>query len=112
MSEERKYRVKGEWIFNLESMHDKLWVIENDVIEKELDFPFEIAGKTIKNFDDLDDLKAEVEALEWIAKSGKVTGKEYGRIKAIVEWRTMVRYARCLASGMSESDAGKCFQDM
>ena len=112
MSEERKYRVKGEWIFNLESMHDKLWVIENDVIEKELDFPFEIAGKTIKNFDDLDDLKAEVEALEWTAKSGKVTGKEYGRIKAIVEWRTMARYARCLASGMSERDAGKCFQDM
>ena len=112
MSEIKKYWVKESWIFNLESMHDKLWVLENDVEEGRLVFPFEVAGKTIESYDDLEDLKEEASTLEWKAKSGRVTGMEYGRIKAIVEWRVMARYNRCLASGMSEREAGKCFGDM
>lgn len=108
----RKYFVKGSWIFNLESMHDKLWVLENDVEEGRLDFPFDVAGKTINNYDDLDALRDEAYELEWRAKAGKVTGREYGRIKAIVEWRVMARYARCIASGMDEQKAGMCFADM
>ena len=112
MSEVRKYWVKGSWIFNLESMHDKLAVIEIDLQEGELQFPLEIAGRTINDWDALFELREEVYNLEWTAKSGKVTGREYGRIKEIVNWRTMVRYSVCMASGMNERDAGQCFADL
>lgn len=108
---ERKYLVKRNWIFQLESMHDKLACIEMDVEEGKLNFPFEIAGKMISDFDDLSDLMSECSTLEWTAKRGRVTGKEYGRIKAIAEWRMMNRYIVCLNSGMSEQDAGMCFID-
>ena len=111
-SDERKYMVKENWIFNLESMHDKLWVIENDLQEGRLQFPFEVAGKQIKNYDDLEDLRQESYKLEWVAKSRKVTGKEYGRIRAIVCWRVVARYNACMAAGMSESEAGKCFEEI
>ena len=90
MAEVRKYFVKGSWIFNLESMDDKLHCIKYD----------------------LDDLIDECETLQWAAKSRKVTGKEYGRIKEIVSWRVEQRYFRCIANGMKEKDAGACFSDL
>ena len=52
-NKERKYFVKGSWIFNLEAMHDKLWNIENDLFNKEINFPITICGKTINDFDDM-----------------------------------------------------------
>jgi len=110
---EKRYMVKEDWIFNLESMHDKLFCIELDLREGRLQFPFEVAGKTINDYDDLDELANEAAELEYKAKSNRgVTGKEYGRIKAIVSWRVMQRYARCMASGMDEKDAARCFEDM
>lgn len=108
----KKYPVKESWIFNLESMHDKLYVIEYDLEDKKLQFPLTIAGKEIKDFDDLYELRNEAEELEWIAKSGPVTGSQYGRIKEIVGWRVNQRYNTCLAAGMDERDAGRCFEDM
>lgn len=112
MAEVRKYFVKHSWIFNLESMGDKLAVIEIDLQEGELQFPLEIAGTKINSWGDLYDLREECGNLEWAAKRGKVTGKEYGRIKQLVNWRVVQRYARCMASGMSERDAGQCFTDL
>lgn len=112
MSEVRKYFVKGSWIFNLESMDDKLHVILYSLEDDELSFPLTIAGNEINDFDDLHDLIEECETLQMIAKSRKVTGKEYGRIKEIVSWRVDQRYQRCLASGMSERDAGACYADL
>lgn len=109
---EQKYRIKGEWIFNLEAMHDKLWCILYDIQDGELALPIEIAGTLCKDEDDIQNLIEEAERLEWIAKSRKVTSKEYGRIKQMAQWRATVRYMRCLASGMSEAEAGKCFEDM
>ena len=50
--------------------------------------------------------------MEYIAKSRKVTSREYDRIRSIVAWRVETRYAVCMAAGMSESEAGKCFADM
>lgn len=111
-NEERKYFVKGSWIFNLESMHDKLFCIEYDVDEGKLNFPFEIAGTKINSYADLSSLRAECEEYAYIAKCRKVTSKEYGRIKKLVMWRVNVRYARCLESGMSEKNAGMCFADL
>jgi len=110
--QERKYRVKGSWIFNLESMSDHIWCIIYDAEEGKIRFPISVAGKLIKDEDGLYELKDECFELEWAAKSRKVTGREYGRIKAIVEYRVMARYTRCLNSGMSESMAGECFADM
>lgn len=110
--DERKYYVKESWIFNLESMHDKLWVLENDLDEHRLEFPLKVAGRELKNWDDFAALREEVYNMEGAAKSGKVTGREYGRIREIVAWRVEVRYATCLAAGMEESKAGQCFEDM
>ena len=111
-ADEKKYMVKESMIFNLEAMHDKLWCIEYDLREGKLQFgTFEVAGKVINSYDDLDEIRDEAAKLEWIAKSRSVTGKEYGRIKEITGWRVMQRYARCLASGMSEKDAAMCFAE-
>lgn len=112
MAEVRKYWVKESWRFNLESMNDKLHCIGYDVEDGKLDFPFEVAGTTINDFDDLDNLREECAKLRDIAWRGKVTGKEYGRIKEIVNWRVIQRYCTCINAGMSESDAGQCFADM
>lgn len=109
---EKKYFVKESWIFNLESMHDKLWVLENDIDEGRLQFPFDVAGKTIRNYSDLEDFRQECYEAEYLAKSGKVTGKEYGKIKRIVGWRVMQRYTACMTSGMEESKAAACFEDL
>lgn len=107
----KKYPVKQSYIFNLESMDDKIWCLTEDLREGKISVPFTVAGKTINSEDDLADLRDEVDVLRDKAWRG-VTGKEYGRIKEIVAWRVTARYTRCLASGMSEADAGRCFEDM
>lgn len=110
-AKEKRYFVKESWIFNLESMHDKCFVLIEDIREGNIKVPFVVAGKTINSEDDLYDLENEAGMLCSKAWRG-VTGKEYGRIKEIVTWRVEQRYATCMASGMSESDAGKCFEDI
>ena len=112
MSEVRKYRVKTSWIFNLESMHDKIWCLIYDIQDGKISCPFEVAGTKIEGEDDLFSLMEECDELCWTAQCKKVTGREYGRIKQIVEWRVMNRYLTCMNNGMSESDAGVCFADM
>jgi len=109
---ERKYWIKQSWIFNIESMQDRLMCIEYDIEEGKLQFPLEICGRQINDYDDLQQLREDAERLEWTAKSGKVTGKEFGEIKEMVIWRVNQRYARCIASGMDENRAGMCFEDM
>ena len=112
MNSVRKYFVKKSWIFNLESMYNRLKCIEMDVDEGTKKFPFEIANTRINDYDDLYNLIEECDNLEWTAKSGRVTGKEYGRIKEIVNWRVGARYMDCLNNGMNEASARKCFSDL
>lgn len=112
MAEVRKYRIKMSWIFNLEAMHDKLWCIIYDAQDGKVQFPVYIAGTKCEDEDDIMAVMQEASELEWIAKSRKVTGREYGRIKEIAEWRINQRYMACMANGMSERDAGRCFEDM
>ena len=107
-----KYFVKESWIFNLESMHDHLWCIIYDAEDGNVQFPVEVAGNTIRDEDGIHALLDECAELKWAAKSRRVTGKEYGRIKEIVNYRVMARYARCIASGMDERFAGACFEDL
>ena len=112
MSDERKYRVKMDWIFNLEAMHDKLFCILYDIEDGKVQLPISIANTTCNDEDDIQNLIDEASNLEWIAKSRKVTSKEYGRIKEMVQWRVNIRYLNCMASGMSEAEAGKCFEEV
>ena len=112
MAQERKYFIKMNWIFNLESMHDFIWCVIYDVEDGKLTFPFEVAGKVMNDEDDLHKLMDECSDLEWAAKSRKVTGKEFGRIKEIVHFRVGQRYLRCVNSGMNEQMAGACFEDL
>lgn len=109
---EKKYFVKESWIFNLESMHDKIYCLSYDIRDKKIELPFTVAGKTINSEDDLWELLEEASDLEGAAKFGKVSSRQYGRIKEIVAWRVEARYVTCLAAGMSEAEAGKCFEDM
>ena len=110
---EKRYRIKESWIFNLESMHDKIFCLSYDIEEGKIILPFEVAGKTINDVSDLFDLLDEADALRDKAWSDRgVTGKEYGRISEIVAWRVNARYNACMASGMDEKEAGKCFEDM
>lgn len=108
----RKYFVKESWIFNLEAMHDKLWCIMDDIDEGKIELPITICNKEINDSSDIQGLIEEGEKYAWIARSRKVTSAEYGRIKQLVAWRVEQRYLACMNSGMSEKDAGKCFEDM
>lgn len=107
----KTYFVNQRLIFNLESMNDKIWCLIYDVQDGERQLPIEVAGRICRTEDDLFAVKDECNRFEAIAKSRKVTGKEYGRIKEIADWRIGVRYATCLANGMSEHDAGACWRD-
>lgn len=108
---EKRYPVKESWLFNLESMHDKIFCLSYDMREGKLTTPFVVANTTINDEDDLFALLDEADTLRCKA-SRPVSGKDYGRIKELVTWRVEQRYARCMAGGMSESDAGRCFEDI
>jgi len=108
---EKRYPVKESYLFNLESMHDKIFCLMYDIRDGKIATPFVVAKKTINDEGDLWELLDEAETLRSKA-SHPVSGKDYGRIKEIVSWRVEQRYARCMASGMSEAEAGKCWEDM
>ena len=108
MAEIKKYFVKMNMRFNLESMRTTMLNIRDDMRDNEYE-TIEIMGK-IMNEDDVENFIDELEDL--MSKANyKVTGKEYGRIKAIADARNLMRYATCLANGMSESDASLAFFD-
>lgn len=107
--DERKYWVKMNWRFNLDSMHTSLTNILYDMEDGAVK-TVEIMGKEM-DYDAVWDFREEVDDLLCKATVGKVTGKEYGRIKAISDERNMWRYAKCIESGMSESEAALAFFD-
>ena len=108
MKEERKYYVKESMRFNLDSMNTKLWCLMDDIENGKYEY-VEIMGKKM-GWHELNAFRHEVQDLESKAY-GRVTGREYGRIKAISEARNMMRYMTCLASGMSENDASYAFME-
>lgn len=105
---ERKYYVKENYRFNLDSMHDHVWCCIYD-IQDGLCKTVNLMGEEM-NEDRLYEFLEELEELMSVAH-GKVTGKEYGRIKAISDERNMIRYATCISKGMSERDASYAFFD-
>lgn len=104
--EQRKYFVKAGWRTNLDTMLTKVECIDYDMRDGEYD-SVEIMGK-VYDVVTIEELKDELRHLISVSY-GKVTGKEYGRIKAISEYRDMIRYATCIAKGMDESRAAYAF---
>ena len=107
MESEKKYYVKENLRFNLESMRTHVQVCMYDIEDgkyKEV----ELMGETM-NYSRLNKFLEEIEDLMTKANYSKVTGKEYGRIKAISDERNMLRYIKCINSGMSENDASYAF---
>lgn len=107
------YFVKSAWVSNLDSAHENLCLFRDELLMGDR-ASVEAFGRvyTMSNEDALSALIRECYRLYVAASSGKVSGRDYGRIKTIVEWRVNQRYARCLSSGMSERDAGVCFGDL
>lgn len=108
MAGERKYYVKGSWRTNLDSMHDHIWCLIYDICDGLYD-SVELMGETM-DLNRLEAFRDEVEQLQMVSY-GRVTGKEYGRIKAISDERNAIRYAQCLNSGMNERNASYAFLD-
>lgn len=104
--EERKYFVKSGMRTNLDTMLTKVELIEWDLRDGEYN-EVNILGKTY-DVVTIEDLLNELRHLIGVSY-GKVTGKEYGRIKYISEYRDMQRYATCIARGMDESRAQYAF---
>lgn len=104
--EVRKYYVKSAWVANLDSMLTKVHCYDYDMRDGEYD-TVEIMGK-VYDVVTIEELKDELRHLIAVA-GGRVTGKEYGRIKYISEYRDQLRYATCISKGMSESRAAYAF---
>lgn len=109
-NEVRKYYCNNSMKFNLDSMYTHLKCIQYDFEDGVIRGEIEICGRKV-DIDTIGDLIEEVGDLLGKATWGKVTGREYGRIKAISEERQMIRYMTCLNAGMSERDAGYAFTD-
>jgi hypothetical protein len=107
-STERKYYVKSNWWFNLDSMNTKIYCLIDDIQEGKYEYIWLMGKKMgIKEL-----ISFQLEIHDLMKYQGyKVTGKQYGRIKAISDERNMMRYATCLAKGMNEEDAGYAFMD-
>lgn len=108
MKEERKYYVKSNWWFNLDSMNTKIYCLLDDIEEGKFEYVWLMGKKMYEK--ELISFQAEIQNL--LAYQGyKVTGKQYGRIKAISDERNMMRYATCLANGMNENNVSYAFMD-
>lgn len=104
----KKYFVKHNYRFNLDSMLTHVMNIIDDIRDGEYE-TVELMGEKMDE-DRLEEFKEEIEDLMTKAY-GPVCGKDYGRIKSISDARNMIRYATCMSKGMSERDAASAFFD-
>ena len=108
MVQVKKYYVKQNYRFNMDSMRVHVMNLIDDIRDGEFE-TVELMGETMDEYR-LEEFKEEIEDL--LTKAWHpVCGKDYGRIKAISDERNMIRYITCKAKGMDESDAGSCFFD-
>lgn len=108
MAQVKKYYVKLNYRFNLDSMRVHVMNLIDGIRDGKFE-TVELMGETMDEYR-LETFKEELEDL--MAKAYyPVCGKDYGRIKLISDERNRIRYVTCIANGMSESDAGSCFFD-
>lgn len=101
----KKYRVNGSEVFNLQSMYDHLKV-------KELEMEEAPRGTiSIDEFSALYDRLEEVETLMEKAPhvGALVDWPTLKRIREIADERRMIRYSTCLAAGATEEEAAISF---
>lgn len=108
MKQIKKYPVKMNYRFNLDSMRTHVLNMIDDIHDGKFR-TVELMGEAMDE-DRLEEFREELEELMSKAYY-PVCGKDYGRIKEISDARNMIRYATCLADGMNESDASSCFFD-
>ncbi len=102
----RKYYVNAGMRTNLETMLTKIELLEYDMIDNTI-HSVELMDK-VYDLDNIGELKDELRSLITLAYD-KVTGKEYGRIKQISDYRDCMRYATCIDNGLSEEDSSYAF---
>ena len=108
MAQVKKYYVKLNYRFNMDSMLTHVMNLIDDIRDGKFE-TVELMGETMDEYR-LEEFREELEDL--MAKAYyPVCGKDYGRIKSISDERNMIRYVTCMAQGMDESDAGSCFFD-
>lgn len=106
MNNERKYYVKSGMRTNLDSMNTSLELIMYDMEDGKYNTVW-IMGKEL-DIEGVEALRDEVNDLLMKANWGKVTGREYGRIKEISEERDAWRLARNIAAGTPDEYLGYC----
>lgn len=106
----KTYYCNSSMKFNLDSMYTHLQILRYDFESGDLTGTVECCGRKVDR-DTIYDLCDEVADLLGKAVGGKVTGKEYGRIREIAEERQWMRYFSCINHGMSENDAAYAFTD-
>lgn len=108
MKQVKKYFVKMNYRFNLDSMRVHVMNLIDDIRDGKFE-TVELMGETMDEYR-LEEFKDEIEDL--MSKMYyPVCGKDYGRIKAISDERNVIRYATCIANGMNENDASSAFFD-
>lgn len=108
MANERKYFCNSTMKFNLDSMYTHVKVLEYKLEDGEIEAVEICGGKW--TLDNIEELLEELRDLLDKACWGKVTGREYGRIKEIAEERKWIRYFQCLEAGMDEGRAAYAFE--
>lgn len=108
-NEVRKYWVKAAFKTNLDSMATHVKCCMYDIEDGKCE-TVNLMGKEM-TYSDLVDFEIECQELLGYAMYGKVTGSEYGRIKAISDERNMLRYSQCIAKGMDEEKAAYAFME-
>lgn len=94
------YKQTDRALFNLSSMLDKLECDKYDALEEE-------------NWAKIESIQEQINTIEKLLNkmyTGKVKASEWALIQKIVSEREFIRYNTCLVAGMSEQEAGKCFE--
>lgn len=101
----KKYRVNGSEVFNLQSMYDHLKVKEIEM--EEAPKGIFTTDEFIKLYDRLEELELLMEKAPYIG--ALVDWNTLKRIREITAERQMIRYSTCLAAGASEEEAAISF---
>ena len=91
-----KTRVGENIVFNMDSMHDKLFCIMYDIEEGKISVPFTLLDVEITCADDVYELVEECDKWSSVIRSRALGSDEFARVMDIVNWR---EYQRSLASG-------------
>ncbi len=85
----KHYPVSENMRFNLEACHDKLSLM---ILDAEREGNFKLA-------DELYERRDEADRLAWTSGDGWLSGKDYGKAKELVSWRTALRIQANIEGG-------------